>query len=184
MISVSQKIGRLAEIRMAAPMGMEDFATLQRDMGAITGKTSARLVVCADLSAVALFPEALADRLARYFRPENQRLERVALVVGDGATLFLQVERLLREGSGAQSSPGSRQEPSSQPSSRGSRHSELPGDPWGVRSLTPHQNAAAKRMPTRRAFRTAPEAIGWLDELLTPDERNRLRSFFEAKRAS
>jgi hypothetical protein len=181
MISVSLKAGRLVEIRMTAPVGMEDYAALQRDVGVITGKTSARLVVCADFSAASLFPEALADRLARFFRPDNQRLERVALVVGDGATFYLQVERLLREG-GVQSAPGSRPDPASRDmptSSRAPRNGEQQPDSWGARPITAALGVTPKRMPTRRAFRSAAEAISWLDEILTPEERARLRAFFE-----
>jgi hypothetical protein len=184
MIKVTHRIGRLVELRMIAPLAMDDFTTLQRDMGAITSKAPARLVVCADLSAAVLFPEPLADRLARYFRADNQRLERVALVVGDGATLFLQVERLLREGGGAQSSPGSRLEPSS---SRGTRGGDTHVDAWG--SAAPDSgprpsSPMVKRAPTRRAFRSPSEAMSWLDELLTPDERARLRTFLDPRRAS
>lgn len=171
MISVSQRVGRLAEIRMAAPVVLDDLTTMLRDMGAIGSKTSARLVVCADLTAASLFPDALADRLARLFRPDNPRLERVALVVGGGATFFLQVERLLREG-GAQSSPGSRPEP-------------LPSREPPVRSGTRGSDPLlAKRAPTRRAFRSASEAMSWLDDVLTIDERARIRSFFDEPRAS
>lgn len=161
MIHVSHKIGRLAELRMAAPATLSDLATLHREMGTIGAKVSGKLVVCADLSAATLFPDEVADGLGRYFRRENPRLERVALVVGDSATFFLQVERMLREG-GSASSPGSRAEPSS--AKNGARGS----DPM-----------LAKRAPTRRAFRTPAEAMGWLDDVLVPDERKRLRSFFE-----
>lgn len=167
MIHVLHKIGRLAEIRMAPPATLSDMATLHREMGTIGGKVSGKLVVCADLSAATLFPDEVADGLGRYFRPENPRLERVALVVGDSATFFLQVERMLREG-GAPSSPGSRVESSSS-GKNGARGS----DPW-----------MAKRAPTRRAFRSPSEAMGWLDEVLVPDERARLRSFFEQPRAA
>ena len=77
---------------MTPPVAMDDLIDLQRDLGAVGGKGAGRIVVCGDLTAASVFPEPLADRLARFFRADNQRLERVALVVGDSATYFMQAK--------------------------------------------------------------------------------------------
>jgi hypothetical protein len=179
MIRVTQKVGRLVEIRMSAPFVLDDLTKMLRDMGTITAP---RFVAIADVSEATLFPDAVVDRLARVFRHDNQRLERAAFVVGNAATLHLQVERLLREG-GVQSSPGSRSEPMSarDPSSKTSAEDGGTADQDGARGS---QTVRVRRLPTRRAFRTAFDAMTWLDEVLTPEERARLRLFLDAPRAA
>lgn len=187
---------------MTPPVAMDDLIDLQRDLGAVGGKSPGRIVVCGDLTAASVFPEPLADRLARFFRADNQRLERVALVVGDSATFFMQVDRLLREG-GPQSSPGSRVESSSarDTSRNGVRVPHIatgPSAPTSTGMIRTQPAAAAQpapsspgaprtsavpTLPTRRAFRSAAEAMTWLDEVLNAEERARLRAFFEPARA-
>jgi len=166
MITVSQKIGRLAEIRMTAPITVEELSSMQRDIGAILNRVSGRLVVCTDLQAATILSTELADRMAKFFRADNARMERNALVVGESPTFFLQVERVIREGnappaaSGRTESPSSR-DPASNKSTRGS-------DPW-----------MSRRASERRVFRSTTEAMTWLDEVLTPEERARLRHVLE-----
>lgn len=180
MISVSHNTGRLTEIRMTAPIEPDDITAMQRDISNIKAP---RLVVCAEVSEAKVFSEDLSDRLARFFRSDNARLERVAFVVGGGATLLLQVERMFREG-GAQSAPGSRHEPT--PSRSGVRGDSITSDDWGSSrdDSRGSQTIRIRRPPSRRAFRTAAEAMPWLDEVLNLEERARLRRFLDVPRAA
>ncbi|MBK8254405.1 MAG: hypothetical protein IPK82_17265 [Polyangiaceae bacterium] len=158
MISVSHRVGRLAEIRLTSPVVVDDFTVMQRDMAALGSKSHAKLVVCADLSRASVFPEPLADRIGRFFRSDHQRLDRVAIVVGDAATFYLQVDRLLRYVSATQVS---------------ARDFGLHSAP--KRGIDP----SLKRLATRRAFKHPSEAISWLEDALSPEERARLRTFFD-----
>lgn len=190
MITVTQNVGRLTEIRMTAPVSSEDLSVMQRDMTAILNRVQGRVILCADLSGAALFPDDLADRIAKFFRAANTRLERTAIVVCGAATLFLQVERLLREGNPT----SSRTEPSSSrdrdAAARPARNGAEPTTN-GKRGSDPHMAKRAasdpllsKRASERKAFRVTTEAMTWLDEVLISDERARLRMFLEGPRAA
>ena len=82
MITVSQHVGRLAEVRMTAPITGDDVSNMLRDVPALLNRVQGRLVVCADVSGAALFPEELTDRIVKFFRADNSRLARSAIVVG------------------------------------------------------------------------------------------------------
>jgi hypothetical protein len=185
MITVTQNVGRLTEIRMTAPVSVEDVATMQRDMTGIIGRAQSRVVICADLSSASLFTDDLADRMAKFFRTANTKLERTAIVVCGAATLFLQIERLLREGPAPQ--PGARPDSSRDVSSgRPSRNGEAPST---KRGSDPHMAKRIgtdpmlhKRTSERKAFPANADAMTWLAEVLTSEERARLRMFLEGPR--
>lgn len=189
MITVTQNVGRLTEIRMVAPINVDDLSVLSRDMTALLNRAQNRLVVCADLSGAQLFSDENAERMAKFFRGSS-KLERTAIVVCGAATLYLQIERLLREGNGVPQPAPSRAEAGAprDPARAITRTSgELPQpkrpatDPTlGKRPTTdPH----LKRAFERKAFRAVPEAMTWLDEVLTSEERARLRTFLEGPRS-
>jgi len=200
MVTVTQNVGRLTEIRMTAPVTAEDLAAMQRDMTGILNRAQSRVVICADLSGAALFTDDLAERMAKFFRTANSKLERTAIVVCGAATLFLQVERLLREGnptsqpaarpdssrnggaSGTPSAP-SRDGASARPSRNGAElaPSKRGSDPHMAKRMG-SDPLLAKRTSERKAFRATPEAMTWLDEVLTSEERARLRMFLEGPR--
>ena len=55
-------------------------------------------VLCADHRPVRIYPQAVTDRLIELFVEMNTRLERVAILVSQtNATLFLQLQRIVRE---------------------------------------------------------------------------------------
>lgn len=197
MISVTQNVGRLAEIRMTAPVSADDLTTMQRDLTGILNRAPSRVVVCADLSGAALFTDDHSDRIAKFFRQANTKLERTAIVVCNAATLFLQVERLLREG--PSQPPGGRPDSSrngANGASSGQRGTLNHAEPKTSRRATDPQlgkrlgsdpamakrAAAVARLSERRAFRVTSEAMTWLDEVLTSEERARLRMFLEGPR--
>lgn len=170
MITVAQKVGRLLEIRMTAPISIEELSLMQRDMIALLNRVQGKQVLCSDLSRIQLFSAEQADWIAKFFRIDGARLERTAFVIGDSATFMMQVERLIREGAGPPSSSGGRD------SARDSSRDPLVPRP----SRIPDSAANSRRIVTdRRAFRGTAEASAWLDEVLTSEERARLRMFME-----
>ncbi|MEZ4295336.1 MAG: hypothetical protein R3B70_10205 [Polyangiaceae bacterium] len=169
MISVLQKVGRLTEIRMRTPVVLDEVTVMQRDVASLGAKTATKLVVCADLSRASVFPEPLADRLGRFFRSEHQRLDRVAFVVGEGATFFMQIERLLRDSA-----------PSSKDLAReaAAQRTSVAGDPPPPKRVNGASDPTLGKRPiTRRVFRSATEAMAWLEDALSTDERARLKQF-------
>jgi hypothetical protein len=165
MITFSQKIGRLAEIRMTAPITIEELSSMQRDVLTLLSRSQSRFVICTTLAGVPVFSTEQADWIARFFRTDSSRFDRNAIVVGDSATFMMQVERLIREGAGPPPSSGGRD------SSR---------DLLPPRTPRPVELVTLKRGAERRAFRGTAEAIAWLDEILTAEERARVRAFLEA----
>ena len=195
MITVTRNVGRLTEIRVTAPVNVDDLSTMQRDVAGILNRAQGRVVICADLSGASLFSDDHAERMAKFFRTANAKLERTAIVVCGAATLFLQVERLLREGDrpAAPAAPPSRGEAPSSRDQASSRtvtrtSGELPS-PKRV-GTDPYLNQRPKTDPTlgkrtseRKAFRATAEAMTWLDEVLTSEERARLRMFLDGPRS-
>lgn len=208
MITVTRNVGRLTEIRVTAPVNVDDLSTMQRDVAGILSRAPGRVVICADLSGASLFSDEHAERMAKFFRTANAKLERTAIVVCGAATLFLQVERLLREGGdrpAAPPSPPSRGEAPSSRETSGATSAQWPArDPARTTTRTsgelptatkrvgtdPYMNkrpgtdpTMAKRASERKAFRATADAMTWLDEVLTSEERARLRMFLDGPRS-
>ena len=64
----------------------------------VRAMSSPHPVLCADHRPVRIYPQAVTDRLIELFVEMNTRLERVAILVSQtNATLFLQLQRIVRE---------------------------------------------------------------------------------------
>lgn len=94
------KVGRLIEARVFRLMSTDEANAYSRALAARVAKipSSKRPVLCADHRPVAIYPQAVADRLSELFVHMNTRLERIAILVArSNATLALQLNRIVRE---------------------------------------------------------------------------------------
>lgn len=91
--------GRLVEARVVRLATVEDanlYAAAVAEKAESAKKSPP--VLCADHRAANVYPPAVADHLARAFRPNNARFDRIAILVSpENATLLMQLQRLTRE---------------------------------------------------------------------------------------
>jgi hypothetical protein len=98
--AIQNTVGRLLEARVFSLTTQRDVDEYSRDIGVSLMRMprDVRPVLCADHRPVAIYPEAAADRLVELFTQMNTRLERVAILVArTNATLFMQLNRIVRE---------------------------------------------------------------------------------------
>lgn len=97
---VHNSVGRLLEARVFWLTTRRDVDDYSRDLGLQLMRMPREVqpVLCADHRPVAIYPEPAADRLVELFTQMNTRLERVAILVArSNATLFMQLNRIVRE---------------------------------------------------------------------------------------
>jgi len=93
--SVDIQVGRLLEIRVVAPVSMEDIHASEQRLGHFFRLRSDKLIVVADYRrATVLAPEA-ASRQLEIFRSFNPRVERSGILVSRNAIFSMQIERLV-----------------------------------------------------------------------------------------
>jgi len=92
------RVGRLIEARVNALRTPADADAYARALRELVVKLGEPPVLCADHRPVAIYPQAVADRLGELFVQMNTRLVRVAILVArTNATLSMQLERIVRE---------------------------------------------------------------------------------------
>ena len=95
MFSVDVKVGRLLEIRLIAPVSLEDIQATGEHLVQLFQRHSGRFVCTADITRATVFPQAVAAKVLEVFKVDNPRLERSAILVSNSAIFGLQIERLI-----------------------------------------------------------------------------------------
>lgn len=97
--SMNNSIGRLVEVRIKSlpdPAEVQRFWRRFADLAA--GLPAAvNFVICTDVQTVTVLPPEVADLLLAGMLRDNPRLERNGMLLGPGALVLLQAERLIRE---------------------------------------------------------------------------------------
>ncbi|MFO0681274.1 MAG: hypothetical protein U0234_04445 [Sandaracinus sp.] len=99
MFTVERHVGRLIEARIDALATRADADVYSTALGKVVlAASDARPVLCADHRRVSVYSQPVSDRLAELFAQMNSRLDRVAILVAPtNATLFMQLQRIVRE---------------------------------------------------------------------------------------
>jgi hypothetical protein len=97
MFTIELNVGRLVEIRLVAPISMEDLVGLGEGLGAIFRRYPGKLVSAADATRSAVVPLDVGTKVVDVFRAGNPRIERSAILINHSATFGLQIERLVAE---------------------------------------------------------------------------------------
>jgi hypothetical protein len=90
-------VGRLIEVRIASPIEPQEVVDFKATLGGILGKMSGRVLIAVDLLRANVFGPEVATGFGAIMRSDNPRVERSALLVGEGALFSMQIERLVRE---------------------------------------------------------------------------------------
>jgi hypothetical protein len=137
MYTVEHHVGKLFEVRVVT-MTEEELGRFVQDLNRVLGQIPGKYVGVTDLTEAHVFPPVVTQTMIQYMSASSPRVIRSAMLIGEGATFALQIERVLR-----------------------SSNSDL-----------------------RRAFRRAEELEAWAGEVLTMEERVRLRRFLSARHVS
>src|SRR4051812_16593396 len=99
MFSVNVKVGRLLEIRLVAPVTLQDIDVGSAKLTELLLKHHPnKLIGVGDFSHATIFPQEVATRVLDVLKSDNQRLERSGILVSQSAIFSLQVERLRAPG--------------------------------------------------------------------------------------
>jgi hypothetical protein len=99
MFKIENHVGRLVEQTLAAPVTSADLQRCVNRLMALATELPGKFILVSDCRNVLTLAPDVADGFAKVMRADNRRLERSALLLGDSATLNLQVERMVRESS-------------------------------------------------------------------------------------
>ncbi|MGE0787849.1 MAG: hypothetical protein AB7S26_19400 [Sandaracinaceae bacterium] len=95
---IAVREGRLLEARVFGLWSAEEADAYSAALASEVKAHANALVLCADHRPVKVYPPEVTDRLVSLFKQMNSRLERIAILVApSNATLFLQLERVVRE---------------------------------------------------------------------------------------
>lgn len=100
MYSVANKVGRLIEMAIAAPVTIDEasraFIEARACVSAVTARGE-RAIIVADLHDADVFAPDVADKFTLLMRAQNPYMDRSATLVSEGATSGLQFLRMIRE---------------------------------------------------------------------------------------
>jgi hypothetical protein len=131
MYTVEHHVGKLFEVRLATPITEDEFQVFVRELNRVLGSIPGKYVGVTDIVDAHVFPTYVTQPMIQYMSASSPRVVRSGMLVNDGATFGMQIERVLR----------------------------------------------SSNSNDRRAFRRAEELETWLGEVLTVEERVRLRRF-------
>jgi hypothetical protein len=95
MFSIDVKVGRLLEIRLIAPVTLEDIELGMARLGQLFRMRRDKLVGVGDFSRATVFPPDVAAKLLEALKADNPRIERSGILVSNSAIFGLQLERLI-----------------------------------------------------------------------------------------
>ena len=97
MIAVTNDVGRLLHAVFVSPVSAEDLAGFAQTMQAHFKRSSQTFVAFTDLRKAGVLAPDVSANLVAVMRSDNPRIERNAMIIGEGATFGMQAERVVRE---------------------------------------------------------------------------------------
>jgi hypothetical protein len=97
MFSVENRVGRLIEYRMWGHVRTEQIDSFLESFRLTLTDTPGRKVLCVDARFLSVMPPDVSARLLGQMKHDNPLLERSAILIGNGPTFDMQMERLVRE---------------------------------------------------------------------------------------
>jgi hypothetical protein len=94
MFSAEVNVGRLLEVRLVAPVTVEDIDRCQERLNELFERHG-EVVLVADYTRATVFSQDVAARLLEVFKRGKGHVARSAALVSEGAVFSLQVERLV-----------------------------------------------------------------------------------------
>jgi hypothetical protein len=95
-ITTSNEAGRLATVRIASPVTLEEIGELGKELKRLI-VVHGRIVIAGDLLQCLVFPQDRYDAFVAMLKSDNPAIERSALLMASGATFALQLERMIKD---------------------------------------------------------------------------------------
>jgi hypothetical protein len=96
--SIQTRVGRLIEARVFQLTTRGDADEYSMALGREVARHKDAPILLADHRPVQIYPQEASDRLVELFQHMNRRIERIAIIVApSNATIYLQLQRLVRE---------------------------------------------------------------------------------------
>ena len=102
MHTVENFTGRLVEVRVEAPLTLEEIQRFIREHKAVISRIPGRYVGVVDLVRADVFQVDVAQALIQLLSASAPMVERTAFLIGEGAVFALQIERVLRNSNNPQ----------------------------------------------------------------------------------
>ncbi len=96
MMTVAQRVGKLAEVRYVPPLTMDELVHFMADVRALVERAPIPLVFCCDWRQVESFDTTFADTIVWIMRRDNPRIAGNGVVVRS-ERLYVQVEHILKD---------------------------------------------------------------------------------------
>ena len=96
MYSIEHAVGRLVEVRLASPLSLEEVHQFALEYTKKASEVHGKYVGVVDITHATLFPAPVAEALIQLLSRAAEQVERTAILVGEGATFGMQVERIIR----------------------------------------------------------------------------------------
>lgn len=96
MYSIEHAVGHLVEVRLASPLTLEEVQQFALEYSKKAGEVHGKYVGVVDITHAMLLPAPVAEALIQLLSRAAERVERTAVLVGEGATFAMQVERIIR----------------------------------------------------------------------------------------
>jgi len=96
MYRIDNLAGRLVEVRLASPLSLEEVHQFALEYKAKASAIHGKYVGVVDITHATLFPAPVAEALIQLLSRAAEQVERTAVLVGEGATFAMQVERIIR----------------------------------------------------------------------------------------
>src|SRR5437899_1833791 len=98
MFSVSNRVGRLLEIRVSSPFSMNDAMALFKQIYKTMAREKGQALVIADLRALRVVDPQVVDLVTGFMRMDNPYVERNAFLLSDqSAMLQIQSDRMVKQ---------------------------------------------------------------------------------------
>ncbi|HXT20824.1 MAG TPA: hypothetical protein VN811_13580 [Thermoanaerobaculia bacterium] len=96
MYKIDHVAGRLVEVRLASPLSLDEVHQFALEYKTKAGAIHGKYVGVVDITHATLFPAPVAEALIQLLSRAADHVERTAVLVGEGATFAMQVERIIR----------------------------------------------------------------------------------------
>jgi hypothetical protein len=96
MVTLENRVGRLAEVRLAMPVSLDEIRQLGSDIKRVM-LAHGKVAVIADLVRCTVFPPQIYDAFVSLLKSDNPGIDRSAYLLADSAMFALQLERMVKE---------------------------------------------------------------------------------------
>jgi hypothetical protein len=97
MYTIENRVGRLIELRVEAPVTYEELLQFHDLLAKACKPIRGQIVVCTDLVGATVFTQPVTKLWTSIIKQESPLVDRNGLLVGEGAVFSMQIERIIRE---------------------------------------------------------------------------------------